>query len=393
MKLFDYDGLKTMVVNLFIDPENGFSKLGMTDKDGGLLYVPRGEEVTPLMGMIIENSEGAVFILGQDYHPRGHISFMINHPGIMQYRMERFREFLKEHGQPVLTDEELYVQCQQPVHFFDGYDKPPVPFPFPEIVLDENRSIMGLQEADGRMREVLVETSSCHAPDAKDRGRVAQVLGIYYPKTFDQYHNEGHLLSTQTLWTMHCVQGTPSCLYPDDMKLPKGLQDKLTGDLASMALFHRDAHSDNEFWVIRKGSNSEIDSYGIGIENDGKTLTKARDVFDEIAERLRIMGCEQVILNGGGLATNFCTEFSLNNTADFLAERFKARGMKTVINYVPEISRGIPIPGGEETPFSLLGTEFRLAKRGINTISITEILDLNLVKKPSALSVLKPGVA
>src|SRR5262245_14959596 len=62
MKLFDIDGKKTAILNMFIDPENGFLKLGLTDEDGGVLYVPGGEEVAPVMGGIIEKSRGSIFI-------------------------------------------------------------------------------------------------------------------------------------------------------------------------------------------------------------------------------------------------------------------------------------------------------------------------------------------
>jgi hypothetical protein len=99
-----------------------------------------------------------------------------------------------------------------------------------------------------------------------------------------------------------------------------------------------------------------------------------------IGQQLKSMGCEKVIINGGGLATNFCTEFSLNNTDDFLAGQLKMRGMQTEINYVPEISRGIPIPGGVNDPFSLEGAPERFARRGIQPISVKEILEM--IPKP-----------
>ncbi len=378
MKLFNHNGLKTAIINLFIDPENGFLKPGLTDEQGGVLYVPGGEEIAPVMGDIIKGSRGSIFILGQDYHPRNHISFIVNHPGVMEYRIEQFKKFLKQNGQPApASAEELYERAQQPVHFFNGIDNPPASFPFPEIVLDENRNIIGLKEEDGRIRQVRVETSSGLEPGSRDRGRVARVLDEYHRKTFDQYRAEGRLLSTQTLWTVHCVQGTESCLYPMALNLPLGLQQKLAGNLAAQYIQHHDEKTDNTFWVIRKGIDSEVDSYGIGVENDGETLTKAWEIFGHIAKELKRKGCEQVIINGGGLATNFCTEFSFNNVDDFLAGHFKMRGMKTQINFVPEISRGIPIPGGIETPFSLDGTEGRLQRRGIGTISVADILALS----------------
>ncbi len=378
MKLVDADGSKTAIINIFIDPENGFSKFDIKDANGGCLYVPQGEQVTPIMGDIIRKSKGSIFIIGQDYHPRTHISFMVNHPGIMEYRMERFKEFLVEHGQSLpATEEELYEGCQQPVHFLNGFENPPIPFQFPEIVLDENRNIYGLKEADGRIRKVRAETSSGLEANERDRGRVTKVLDEYHRRTFDQQCAEGRLLSTQTLWTMHCVQGTESCLYPSDLSLPKGLQQKLLGDMASPVIHHRDEMSGNEFYVVRKGQNPELDSYGIGVENDGETLTPAWDLFSEIGTQLKRLGCQNVVINVGGLATNFCTEFSANNTDDFLAGHFKMRGMNTKINFVPEISRGIPIPGGIETPFSLAGTQGRLRQKGIEAVSVNEIIAMS----------------
>ena len=387
MKLVNINGKKTVIINTFVDPESGFSNPFLTDEDGGVLYVPGGEAVAPIMGKIIQESRGSIFILGQDYHPKNHISFMVNHPGVMEYRIEEFKKFLKAHGQPIPEDaDELYLRAQKPVHVFSEPEEKVALFPFPEIVLDENRDIFGLKEADGRIRQVRVETSSGLEPGPKDRGRVTKALDEYHRKTFDQYRAEGRLLRTQTLWTMHCVQGSKSCLYPASMNLPLGLQVKLAGDLASPVIFHRDANTGNEFWVIRKGMNSEIDSYGIGVENDGKALTKAWDVFGDIADQLERLGCENVIINGGGLATNFCTEFTLNNLSDFLQARFKMRGMNVQINYAPEISRGIPIPGGIETPFSLDGTEGRLKKHGIEKITVEQIMTMS----PKAVVLPKP---
>jgi hypothetical protein len=383
MKLAQHKGKKTAVINVFIDPERGFMDLSLTDMRGGVLYVPQGEEVTPLMGQMIENSRDTIFVLGQDYHPDNHISFMVNHPGVMEYRVEKFRQFLADQRQEVPTEDVLYLRAQQPVHFFNGFTQPPAAFPFDEIVLDENRDIIGLKEADGRIRPVELRTSSGLPPSEKDRGRVEKVLDEYLPKTFDEYRAEGRLLSTQTLWTKHCVQGTDSSLYPDDMKLPQELKNKLGGDLMSSTVYHRDAATGNEFYVIRKGAQSEVDSYGIGVENDGETMTQAWEVFRGIATALKKIGCEQVMINVGGLATNFCVEFSANNIVDFLAGHFKMRGMEVETNFVPEISRGIPIPGGAETPFSLAGTEERLVtSRHMGTATVQEIMALAAPGKP-----------
>lgn len=393
MQLMDIDGVRTAIIDIFIDPEHAFHRLGLTEEQGGCLYVPEGEKVCPVMGEIVEKSRNTIFIIGQDYHPRNHISFMTNHPGVMEYRIEQFKTLLEEHGQPVPDEDTLRSLVQQPVHFFYGFDQPPVPFPFPEMVLDENRNIVGLKELDGRIRKVEVKTESGKAPDERDRGRISKVMDDYFDRTYDEFRAEGVLLGTQTLWSVHGVQGTESSLYPDELNLPEGLKAKLKGDLKSPFIKFSDEKTGNEFWVIRKGDKSEIDSYGIGVENDGETLTPAFGIFQEIARELKRLGCQRVVINGGGLATNFCTEFSLNNVNDFLSGFFKMANMSVDLRFVPEISRGIPIPGGPEVPFSLGGVEGRLADRGIRTTTAKEILEMAAAgqKAKSALTANFPG--
>jgi nicotinamidase-related amidase len=375
MALHQLNGKKTAVINIFIDPERGFLDFTLTEAQGGVLYVPGGEQVTPIMGKMIEKGRNTVFILGQDYHPANHISFMVNHPGVMEYRMEKFRKFLAANGQPDVDGEELKQRAQQPVHFFNGMENPPAAFPFEEIVLDEDRKIIGVKEEDGRIRKVELSSEATFQSSSKNSYRVKKVLDEYLPETFDDMRANGAELSTQTLWTKHCVQGTDSALYPADMKLPQGLQSKLNDDLMSPTVYHKDEATGNEYYVIRKGADSEVDSYGIGVENDGDSMTAAWDVFKQIARALKKQGCENVQINIGGLATNFCVEFSANNVVDFLAGHFKMRGMEVETNLVPEICRGIPIPGGAETPFSLDGTPERLAKsRHVGTATVEGIL-------------------
>ncbi|MFM9890247.1 MAG: hypothetical protein ACKVOE_06360 [Rickettsiales bacterium] len=373
---FIKNGKKTAAVNVFIDPQWGFSSPGIPASKGGSLYVPGGEGAAEKMGEIIANTQNGIFIIGQDYHPKNHISFVTNHPGVMQYRIEQYKKFLAQHRQPIPPDAEtLYDAAQQPVHFFNSPDQPPVPFPFEEIVLDENDDIIGIKQADGRIRHVEVTTESGNAPSKSDRGRVSRVLDTYLEKTFDDYRAEGIIYHTQTLWTRHCEQGEQSSLYPESMNLPQGLRDKLSGDLKSDVVSYTDPTTGNEFHVIRKGSNSEIDSYGIGIENDMEPLPHSWNLFSELSRRLKKQGVHQVQFNVGGLATNFCTEFSINNIADYLSAPFKTKNIGVEINFVPEISHAIPIPGGAETPFSAEGAPIRMREsRGVGQISIADII-------------------
>lgn len=373
---FIQDGKKTASINVFIDPQWGFSDPKVPVANGGSLYVPGGEKAPEEMGKIISETRDGIFVIGQDYHPKNHISFASNHPGVMEYRIAKYKEFLAEHGQEIPDDETLYEQAQQPVHFFHGLDQPPEPFPFEEIVLDADGDIIGIKEADGRIRHVKVQTESGKPPSEKDRGRVTKVLDTYFDKSFDEQRTEGTLLQTQTLWTRHCEQGEQSSLYPDSMNLPKGLRDKLAGDLKSDIISYHDPETGNQFHIIRKGAHSEIDSYGIGIENDLEPLNHSWDLFSELSRQLRKEGVEKVQFNVGGLATNFCTEFSINNIHDFLSAPFRTKNIGVAINFVPEISRAIPIPGDADVPFSADGAYERMRRsRGVGEISIAQIIE------------------
>jgi hypothetical protein len=381
MQIIDYKGKKTAVINTLIDGQNGFSRFGIPDDQGGSLGVPRGQESTTAMGQIIKESRDTTFVISQDYHPDNHISFLVNHPGVMEYRMQKFQEFLHEHDQPQpATREELYERAQQPAHFFNGMENPPELFPFPEIVLSAKGEIMGLKEADGRIRTVKVEPDHDRELGPNDRGRVKHVLDEYLPKTFDEYRKDGDLISTQTLWTKHCVQSTESCLFPPEMNLPAGLIKLLKGDAKSDIIRFHDKETGNDFHIVRKGDKSEVDSYGIGVENDGETETAAKGLFRQMAKDMKAAGVEQVVFNVGGLASNFCVEFSANNIDDFLKGHFRQRGIKAEINYVPEMSRGIPIPGGPEVPFSENGVAGRLADRGIGEKTVSEVIALSAPK-------------
>ncbi len=369
------DGKKTASINVFIDPQWGFSDPTVPVAKGGSLYVPGGEKAPEKMGKIISETRGGIFIIGQDYHPKNHISFATNHPGVMEYRIAKYKAFLSKNGQEIPDDGILYEQAQQPVHFFHGFEQPPEPFPFEEMVIDADGDIIGIKEADGRIRHVEVRTESGKPPSEKDRGRVTKVLDTYFDKSFDEQRAEGTLLHTQTLWTRHCEQGEQSSLYPESMNLPKGLREKLAGDLKSDIISYHDPETGNQFHIIRKGAHSEIDSYGIGIENDMEPLKHSWDLFSELSRQLRKQGVEQVQFNVGGLATNFCAEFSINNIADYLSAPFKTKNIGVKINFVPEISCPIPIPGDADVPFSADGAYERMRRsRGVGEISIAEII-------------------
>jgi len=86
----------------------------------------------------------------------------------------------------------------------------------------------------------------------------------------------------QVLWPDHCVQGSDG------------------------AAFHPDLVTDGADLILRKGYNSNIDSYSAFFENDRKTPTG-------LLGYLREREIEEVVL--AGLATDFCVRFSAVDAA------------------------------------------------------------------------------
>ena len=81
----------------------------------------------------------------------------------------------------------------------------------------------------------------------------------------------------QTLWPVHCIQGTPGAMFHDELEWTK----------AEL--------------IIRKGFRSAIDSYSAFFENDHRTPTG-------LTGYLRERGISRVTL--AGLATDFCVAYS-----------------------------------------------------------------------------------
>lgn len=86
----------------------------------------------------------------------------------------------------------------------------------------------------------------------------------------------------QVLWPDHCIQGSIG------------------------AQFHPDLQTDRADLVIRKGYNSQIDSYSAFFENDHQTPTGLEGY-------LRTRGIDELLMVG--LATDFCVNFSAVDAA------------------------------------------------------------------------------
>ncbi len=87
---------------------------------------------------------------------------------------------------------------------------------------------------------------------------------------------------SQVLWPTHCVQATPG------------------------SEFHADLNTARADLIIRKGFNSQIDSYSAFCENDQTTPTGLHGY-------LQTRGIDTVTL--AGLATDFCVSFSAQDAA------------------------------------------------------------------------------
>ena len=106
----------------------------------------------------------------------------------------------------------------------------------------------------------------------------------------------------QTLWPVHCVQGTQG------------------------AEFHPGLKTDPAHLVIRKGFRRQIDSYSAFFENDRTTATGLEGY-------LRARGVTSVTLVG--LATDYCVAFSALDA--------RARGFQVTL--LPDLCRAIDLGG------------------------------------------------
>jgi nicotinamidase/pyrazinamidase len=124
----------------------------------------------------------------------------------------------------------------------------------------------------------------------------------------------------QTLWPDHCVQGS------------------------SGAEFHPDLDCSKAEMIVRKGYNSDVDSYSAFFENDQKTPTG-------LSGYLRERGLRRLTL--AGLATDFCVAFSAIDAA--------VLGFETSVRI--EACRGIDVAGSLDAALA------KMKDRGVKLVS------------------------
>lgn len=299
-----------------IDLQNGFARKDLSSAQGGSLYVPDGEKAIAPAARLVAGVQDAIIVLSQDYHPENHISFADNHQGVNPFVDVYLR---KSNGKTSV------------------------------VAADIGGKIFAVTtDAAGRVTAVL--------PEEVPVGQVADCL-------------------KQKLWFRHCVRGTESALFCDELlnALPAPLVAKLRAAGCELTLHARDDRN-NHFHVVRKGTTPDLDSYGIATENDLKSKTQAGKVFAAIIADLKKRQVQEVVISVGGLATNFCTEFSHNDIVQEFVPLLQAAGIKARVQLLTDISYGIPISVPDGSWPDLTAAPARMARQGTGTATTADVM-------------------
>jgi nicotinamidase-related amidase len=298
---------KTATILVLIDIQNGFARADLSEQQGGSLYVPGGEEAGRPAADLIRRSSDSIVVLSQDFHPSDHISFAANHAQIKPFS-------------------DIYLRCGNNGRY----------------------RVVGAG-IGGKVMDV----------DTDAHGHISAISQEELPAAAW----EGAL--KQTLWLRHCVQGTESALFVDPImaELPPGVVGQLKAAGVQPVLSGNDARG-NQFHIVRKGMRSDLDSYGIATENDGLSKTGAPALFERIAAQLQADGIGKAVIGIGGLATNFCVEFSHADLYRELVPALQARGVVSDVQILTDISRGIPVVTPEKNWPDLGAALDRMASLG-----------------------------
>jgi nicotinamidase-related amidase len=347
----------TANIVFLIDIQNGFARYDLSDAQGGTLYVPGGEKAGEPAASLIHHARNTIFVLSQDYHPRGHISFMTSHPGIMEWRKERLRA-------KSVAEADLDTAMLNPLIL-----------PFDDILLDRAISWRDHGNYSAVACGVGTEWRDVYA----FQGRISGIRDNIIPL-------ESVLKSLrQKLWSPHCQQGTESALFAPPIMdaLPSALVAKLKSDITSPVLSAADERG-NTFYVVRKGTNSDLDSYGIATENDPLMKTRAVPLFRTIAQQLKKDEVVHVNSYIGGLATNFCVEFSDNDVHSEFLPLLDKLNISYSAFYLSDISYGLPISVPSGAWPDLANAEKRMLAKGKQSCTTEDVIRANLAGRTPA---------
>ncbi len=136
---------------------------------------------------------------------------------------------------------------------------------------------------------------------------------------------------TQTLWPVHCIQGTEG------------------------AALHRDLAVPHAELILRKGYSKDIDSYSAFFENDGVTPTG-------LGGYLRERGLTRLFF--AGLAYDFCVGFSALAAAKL--------GFEALV--VEDLTRAVGLPGAGGKPGTVESTNTCFGTGNVQRISAASLL-------------------
>ncbi|HEY2228047.1 MAG TPA: hypothetical protein VGI22_09975 [Xanthobacteraceae bacterium] len=309
--------MKSANVVFLIDIQNGFARNGLTEPQGGSLYVPGGENAGEPAARLIRNLSGSTIVLSQDFHPADHISFATNHAGVLPFS-------------------NIYLRCKD-----DG--------PYLAIGAAVDGKVLAVSANErGNITHTFVPTSWCRprwkVPSSKPCGR-----GIASSKPKARCSS---ILSMA--------------------ELPASLIGQLEAPDVRPVLNGSDSRG-NSFYVVRKGVQRDLDSYGIAIENDGVSKTEAPNVFRSIALRLKTDGINRAVIHIGGLATNFCVEFSHADLCREFVPALHANGIESRIHLLTDVSYGIPIAKPDRSWPDLGTAPSRMASMGTKACTTEDV--------------------
>jgi nicotinamidase-related amidase len=343
--------MTTANIIFLIDLQKGFARNDLTPQQGGCLYVLGGEKVGEPAADLIRHLSDATIILSKDFHPENHIAFMENHPGVMVHRKEKL--LAEGHNKDMLDSAVLDVQN----------------LPFDNILLKKC--------PEGQYRAVAFQDGDQWR--AVDTDKDGYITAIHQepaaPETL-------HGAFSQTLWRRHCQRNTGSTLFVDAVmnELPHGLYCRIINFYPDEILSDKDDRG-NIFHVVQKGVNADLHSYGIVTEDDGVTKTPAPKLFESIAKTLQQSGVTEANIYVGGLASNFCVEFSHNDIYKYLVLKLEKNGIGANVHFLTDISAGIPLSTPDGSWPDLASTCDRMAAFGTKEATTKDVIRSTLGRR------------